>query len=285
MLQQLYSVGVSAGVEIKNVAYLDYMVEDVDFSAKSNTLIDIVDQKIDMQVLCQESSSIVVGTGEKRRALRFLLTNRGNAKDSYTFSSIEGEKVDFSVNNAEVYLDNGDGVFSVEDSLATELTVLADGNVTLFLVSDIPIDADKTSSNGIEAHSQVQGSLLYGESKFLENFYALVATPESANSYEVSNLALLLEKTATLSSEKVYMGTTIEYKIDVKVVGKGTVKNVVIKDDIPTGTTYVAESLKLDGISAGDFNGTSISVSLASITQNIENSDSVHQVTFDVKVQ
>ena len=284
-----YAIGVPAGTEIKNVAQLEYVVESIAFSATSNTLVDIVDQKIDMKMVCQESKAVVVGVGEEKRAMRFMLNNTGNGKDAYDFAPIEGETLDFSVSNREIYLDNGDGVFSLDDSVASDVNVPADGNVTLFLVSDIPADADKFSYNGIKASSTIQGSLVYGESKKLEDFYAVMATQEDAKSdvcaYEVSHLAVVLEKTATLSSDNVYSGSTIHYTIAVKLIGKGVVENIVVNDNIPTGTTYVAESLKLDGVTAGDFNGTAVSVALASITQTTVSSDPKHQVTFDVRVQ
>ena len=289
IVQFSYAVGVPAGTEIVNVAHLDYQVDSISFTATSNTLVDIVDQKVDMQMVCQESKPVVVGVGEEKRAMSFMLNNTGNGADSYVFSTIEGQTLDFKVDNAEVYIDNGDGVFSLEDSLATEVDVSADANVTLFLVSDIPSDAEKFSYNGIKASSTIQGSLVYGESKKLENFYAVMTTQEDAKSdvcaYKVSPLALKLEKTATLSSDKLYSGSTIHYQIAVKVIGEGTIDNIVVKDNIPTGTIYIEDSLKLDGVTAGDFNGTAVSVVLASIVQTTASSDPKHQVTFDVRVQ
>jgi uncharacterized repeat protein (TIGR01451 family) len=289
IVQFSYAIGVPAGTKIVNVAHLEYKIDSVDFSATSNELIDIVDQKIDMKMVCQESKPVIVGVAEEKRAMRFMLSNTGNGLDRYQFSTIEGENSDFKVENAEVYMDNGDGVFTLEDSLAKELNISADGNVTLFLVSDIPDDADKFSYNGIKASSTIQGSLAYGESKKLDNFYAVMVAKEDAKSalcaYEVSPLALKLEKTATLSSDKLYKGSTIHYAIGLKVIGEGTIENIVVKDNIPTGTVYIKDSLKLDGVTAGDFNGTAISVVLASITQTEESSDLKHQVTFDVRVQ
>ena len=290
MIQDLFSVGVSAGTEIKNIAYLNYKVDAVAFTATSNELIDIVDQKIDMQMTCNESDVVVVGVGESKRAMAFVLTNSGNGEDTYTFSTVEGNPLDFSVNNAEVYVDNGNGVFSIfEDSLATELSLASDANVSLFLVADIPADASNYSANGIKAQSTLQGSLLYGESKKLNNFYAVMATPEEAKSdfctYEVSNLALTLEKSATFSSDKAYLGSTIHYKIDVNVLGEGTIEEIVLRDNIPIGTRYVPNSLKLDGVSFGDFNGTAIAVPLNPIIQTQNSNSLVHTVTFDVKIQ
>jgi uncharacterized repeat protein (TIGR01451 family) len=290
IIQHLYSVGVIAGTEIKNIAYLDYKIDSFEFTSVSNELIDIVDQKIDMQMTCNESDVVIVGVAEEKRAMAFILTNTGNGEDIYTFTTVEGDTLDFQVNNAKVYVDNGDGIFSIAtDTLATEVTVASDANISLFLVADIPDNADKKSSNGIQAISTIQGSLLYGESKKLNDFYAVIATMQEAKkdfcTYEVSPLALTLEKTATFSSDKAFLGSTIHYKIDVNVMGAGRVENVVVNDDIPLGTIYVPSSLKLDGVTAGDFNGSAISVALNPIVQTGQDFNLVHTVTFDVKIQ
>jgi uncharacterized repeat protein (TIGR01451 family) len=105
-----------------------------------------------------------------------------------------------------------------------------------------------------------------------------------ACSYEVSNLAIELEKSATLSSDRVYVGSTIHYQIAVKVLGTGRVENVVVEDDIPKGTVYLDNSLKVDGQSFGDFNGTAIQANLGEIEQLSESSEPKHLITFDVKV-
>jgi uncharacterized repeat protein (TIGR01451 family) len=219
-----------------------------------------------------------------------VLTNTGNGEDTYTFTAVEGDTLDFRVNNAEVYVDNGDGAFSSEtDTLATEVTLASDTNVSLFLVSDMPENASNKSSNGIKANSIVQGSLLYGESKKMDKFYVVMVAHEDAQkdfcTYEVSNLALTLEKSAIFSSDKAFLGSTIHYKIEVNAVGEGTVEDVIVHDNIPRGTNYVTNSLKLDGVSSGDFNGSAIAVPLNPIVQTGQANNLVHTVTFDVKIQ
>lgn len=290
MIQELFSLGVRAGTSIKNSASLSYRLGNTAYNSVSNEVVDVVDQKLDMKMVCSESKTVVVGVGEKKRAMSFILSNGGNAEDTYSFSHVEGSTLDFNVKNTEIYLDNGNGLFSMtEDSLTTEVMLNADENVSLFLVADIPDDASDYSSNGIKANSITQGALVYGESKKLNHFYVLVATQEDAKSdfctYEVSPLSLKLEKTATLSSDKTYHGSTITYKIAVKVIGTGNIDNAVVRDDIPIGTTYVADSLRLDGISAGDFNGSTISMALNPIFQNEPTLDAIHEITFNVKVK
>jgi len=290
MIQNLFAVGISAGTEIKNIAYLDYVVESIPMHSKSNELIDIVDQRLDMSMTCQEVASIVVEPNDVKVPMSFRLTNSGNGEDTYEVTPIENGSSSFSVSNIETYKDNGDGVFSVvDDTLVKEVTLLADESVLLFFVSDIPKDAQKISYNGFKVDSLTQGDLVYGEVKKLKNFYAVVATKKEAQSalcaYEVPSIVLELEKTATLSSAELYKGTTIHYDIGVKAIGIGTLENIVIRDDIPKGTTYVKKSLKLDGSLVDGFNGESIAVEIENIEQEKETNEILHHVTFDVRVQ
>ena len=285
----LYAQGVPAGTLIVNRATLNYSIAEVNFSVNSNEVKDIVDQKIDMKLVCQESKPVVVGVGEKKRALTFLLTNRGNGDDDYYFTMFNENNSTFDVENKLLYLDDGDGVFSlVKDTVITDVNLSSDESRVLFLVSDIPSDANSTSTNGIKVHSTVAGSLIYGESKKLDDYYVVMASREESLSdvcsYEVSNLAIKLEKSATLSSDRVYVGSTIHYQIVVKVLGTGRVENVVVEDEIPKGTVYLDNSLKVDGQSFGDFNGTAIQANLGEIEQLSESSEPKHLITFDVKV-
>jgi len=285
----LYAQGVPAGTTIENKAFLNYKVGTEKFSLESNKVIDIVDQKIDMKIVCQESDSVIVGVGETQRAMAFKLVNRGNGKDSYSFTPIFDNSSDFEVENRMIYQDNGDGLFSSSsDSLVNELELDADENATLFFVSDIPPDALNVSINGLKVYSENYKELAYGESKRLDTYYALMAAKENALSdmcrYKVSNLALKLEKSATLSSDKLYKGSTIHYSLAVKVIGKGTLSNIVVEDNIPEGTVYIPNSLQLDGVNNGDFNGTAISMNLGEIIQEEENSDTKYLISFDVKV-
>ena len=289
LFHAIYAQGVPAGTLIVNRATLKYSIAEVNFSVNSNEVKDIVDQKIDMQLVCQESKPVVVGVGEKKRALTFLLINRGNGDDDYDFTLFNENNSTFDVRNKMLYLDDGDGVFSLaKDTVITDVNLSSDESRVLFLVSDIPSDAKSTSTNGIKVHSKVAGSLFYGESKKLGDYYVVMASREESLSavcsYEVSNLAIKLEKSATMSSDRVYVGSTIHYQIAVKVLGTGRVKNVVVEDEIPEGTVYLDNSLKIDGQSFGDFNGTAIQANIGEIEQLSESFEPKHLITFDVKV-
>lgn len=289
MIQPLLSIGVNAGTKIQNVAKLNYSLDSVNFTVQSNKVVDIVDQKVDMQMVCQESSAVIVGVGEKKRVNAFLLKNRGNGADTYELTTRTDTRSDFDVENQEIYVDSdGDGRFSLaNDTLASEMTLNADENATLFFVADIPATATNHSYNGIEVNSKLYGDLDYGSSKNLGTYYAVMSAKKDTLvdfcAYEVSPLALKLEKSATISSDKLYIGSTLHYKIDVKVVGTGILSNVKVFDAIPEGTSYVTDTLQLDGVAFGDFNGTAIEMNIGEIVQATESNAPVHTVTFDVQ--
>ena len=90
-----------------------------------------------------------------------------------------------------------------------------------------------------------------------------------------NDLLVKLTKSASPSSNNVFIGTIVRYNIIVELSGNGNVDNLIITDAIPTGTTYVAGSLKLDGVSltdavdsdSGRFTGTGIEVDLGTAVQ------------------
>jgi len=289
LIHYLYAVGVPAGTSIENVAHLHYSVGDSNFTINSNKVVDIVDQKIDMKMSCQESSPVIVGVSETKRVLTFKITNIGNGADSYNFIAENRDDSTFEVLNKKIYLDNGDGIFTETiDFEVNDLNLSADRNATLFLVADIPAEASAFSYNGIKVNSKLQENLNYGEAKNLGDYYAVMVAKENALvdfcAYELSPLGITLHKTATLSSDELYVGSTIHYSIAVKVTGTGVVTNVDITDVIPHGTVYVPNTLQLDGVAFGDFNGTAINVKIPKIEQSEESNDSKHIVSFDVKV-
>jgi len=289
LLNVLNAQGIPAGTKIENQAELNYSLGSANFTVSSNKVVDIVDQKIDMKMICQESTPIIVGVSETKRALSFRVTNRGNGSDSYSFLEVNDASSDFEVTNQELYVDNGDGVFSVvSDTPVNDVNLSADESAILFFVSDIPSDADGFSANGIKVYSELQGNLLYGDSKNLGTYHAVMTAKEDALSalcsYEVSHLAIDLEKKATLSSDKPYVGTTIHYSIAVKVIGTGVLENIVVSDNIPAGTAYVPNTLQLDGVAFGDFNGTAVHVDVGEINQAVASNDPQHTITFDVTI-
>ena len=84
------------------------------------------------------------------------------------------------------------------------------------------------------------------------------ATYSARNSYVIGGAAVSLSKTASVvdpSGGSVVMpGAVITYQITVNVSGSGTADNLVIDDPLPANTTYVANSIILDGSAQTDAN-------------------------------
>src|SRR4030095_13657850 len=113
--------------------------------------------------------------------------------------------------------------------------------------------------------------------------------------YVISAATLSLVKSATVvdpfSGTSQVPGSTITYTLVASASGSGSVANVVVNDNIPTGTTYQTGSITLDGNAQTDANdGTDdsqyvstgtlhVSVGLGSVTAG-----GSHTITFKVKI-
>jgi len=288
-----FAKGVPAGTKIMNQAHLTYQVQGVDFNATSNHLTNIVDQLIELEIVCQSVQNIVVINGEKKSALPFKLENLGNGTDNFSLIPDTNASTP-EVDNRLIYEDkNGDGVFNSGDLQVNSIDLDADDNITLFFVSDIPDTATwKYSYNGIEARSTIGGSGIKGEEHNTTDssgltYYAVDGYRGGVDSalctYEMSDLSFKLEKSSTFEGKKLKTGSVIHYKIDVKVLGTGKVSNIVVKDPIPTGTIYQPGTIKLDGTvlsDGGHIVSNVITVPIVDMTKA-----GVHVITFDVKVK
>jgi len=291
-----FSKGVSAGTVITNVAKLSYNISGLGFKASSNTVINIVDQVVDFDIICQESTNLLVEGGQKAVALTFKLTNVGNGTDKFTLFHETNASSNFSVSNPLIYIDsNKNGIFDIaKDKQVKDVNLSEDAQATLFIVSDIPKKALPTgsiSTNGIHAVSALVDGLSYAQSKNIGSYFVVNGVTAGMDKafcgYEIHSMQLLLKKSSTLSSDKLFTGTTIHYKIKVSVLGTGTINNVVINDNIPKKTSYIPNSLKLNDKSLSDakhFLKNKISVPIGDITQT-NTSKPIYFVTFDARVK
>ena len=283
----LFSKGILAGTKIINIATLQYNMGSGNFATQSNTLIDVVDQLIDLKLECQMLEPFTVQKGATRQALPIVLKNIGNGMDKFSLST-ESNTTSSQVDNPLVYTDNnGNGIFDSNDIQVNDINVSADGEVLLFFVSDIPNAATwLDSDNGIEAKSTIGGSGVPGQIYDRGAYFAVDGFKGGVDkafcTYKMSAMSVALEKTATLSSDKAYKGSIIHYKIVAKVLGTGTASDIVIKDAVPVGTTYVASSMKLDGYLLTD-TGHIVSGVITVPVSNMTEADT-HLLEFDVEI-
>lgn len=286
----LCAVGTPAGTTISNTATVTYKVGASSYSSSSNTHSIVVDQIIELDVVCNESDAVIALEGASDVAAKLVLANTGNGND--TFELVPETNGTSPLQNLRIYVDNGDGYFNLtSDTQATDLNLSADANVTLFLVADVPDPLVPSGFwHGIRAKSKTGGSGVPGTSYNLGSYEAVDGFKGGVDSdycaFKKSELALKLRKSATISSKKLYPGSVVTYTIQVTMQGYGTISDVNVSDVIPSGTTYVVGSLKLDGSTLGDsahFDGTKITVPLGDMTRT-GSVDPVRVVEFKVKV-
>ncbi len=303
-ITNIHAKGVLAGTEISNFSTLQYEINGVPYTVDSNTIVDKVDQIIDVNVVWNDASPIIVASGEINRVLTFKVTNTGNGNDTFDLAyDITNPSSDFIVTNPRIFIDtNNNGVFDVSTDLPVSSTMLAaDAFSTIFLVSDMPTNSyisGSISSNAIEAKSTIgsgaPGTLYPGAGT--GGVFAVVGmsggVSKAWGEYKMSNdLGVKLTKSATHSGSEVSTGTIVSYNIVVELQANGSVGNLIITDAIPAGTTYVAGSLKLDSVSltdavdsdSGRFTGTNIEVNLGTATQSLGD-PYIKNISFEVMI-
>ncbi|MDD2450516.1 MAG: hypothetical protein PHU67_01210 [Sulfurovum sp.] len=301
----LLAKGVPAGTEISNFATVSYQMDGVSYSTTSNTLSDRVDQIIDVNVVWNDASPVIVANGDIDKVLTFKVTNTGNGEDTFTLLYSADAASDFAVTDPKIYIDtNNNGVFDPSiDNEAYSLTLAAEASTAVFLVADIPADSypsGSISDNLLEAKSTIGGSGTPGTVYPDAGVDGVTAVDgmnggvdKQLGTYEIgSELGVSLTKSATPESAEVATGTLIQYDIAVALQGNGSVENLVVTDPIPSGTTYVAGSLKLDGVALTDaedsdegrFDGNAVEVKLGTATQT-DTLPFGRMITFEVRIE
>ena len=159
----IYAKGVLAGTEISNFATLEYEIDGAHFTVDSNTIIDKVDQIIDVDVVWNDASPIIVASGENDKVLTFKVTNTGNGQDTFDITHEANASSSFLVTNPRIFIDtNNNGVFDISvDQQTSSTTLAADAFSTIFLVSNMPTysyPSGSISGNAIKAKSHNFGS-------------------------------------------------------------------------------------------------------------------------------
>jgi uncharacterized repeat protein (TIGR01451 family) len=91
---------------------------------------------------------------------------------------------------------------------------------------------------------------------------------------------LVIDGTGSTKTPELYVGGVIDYKLVVNVEGDGVIEDIVITNDIPAGTVYEPNTLKVNGVyMEGYFNVNTITVPLGDMTPQDE-----HIIEFSAKV-
>lgn len=145
----LFAVGTPAGTQIKNQATAQYNDENGNAQmSTSNEVITIVNPIYGLTVTPDGADAAHPGatqtaTAGTRMYFPYVLTNTGNASDTYNVATVVDGSATFTPGNLKIYLDaNGDGVVGAGDNEITNTgTVPADGTIHLIVAYDVPAGA------------------------------------------------------------------------------------------------------------------------------------------------
>jgi len=258
------AVHAPANSSISNTASVTFTVGTSTTSQDSNTDTFTVDELADIDVTRQSAATVTTLSPATAQSILFRVTNLGNGSEQYLLTGNTTLGADqFDTANLVFYVDDGDGLFEpgTDDGLAvTSVTLASQSFDDVWLVSDVPAsraDADlanvnltATSSHG----SGVAGSELAGQGDGGSGlvFGTSGGTDTDVGAYQVSNLSFTITKSSSIADpfggSQAVPGATITYTIVVTTAGTAAATSVGVQDDVPTNTTYVAGSIRVNAV-------------------------------------
>jgi len=302
LITPLYPRGTEAGTLISNHADITYIMASKERNSSSNIDEFVIDRIIDLDISWQDTAHVLVGSGDKGVILTFMLTNLGNGEDTFALSYEHNDTDSFDPppENIHIYLDtDGSSIFDISKDVEVtdDINISADHNVTLFVVADIPNANDtnysdsELSHDGISAESQSQPDET-PDAPELVDIVSRRSLDMAMGVYEIREFWFESIKSVQVISDdnQTHTGSILHYTIILKLIGETdgkSVNSVVVTDKIPDGSSYLADSLRLDGKlftdvedgDNGDINSTHIRVAVGEVA-----GDDNHTVEFDVMV-
>ena len=298
------AAGVDAGTLIENTATATYDGGGGTETVSSNTVTLLVDELLDVTVTSLDAGPIGTAPGEE--VLTFEITNQGNGPEAYLLQAqpaVAGNDYDTTITAIAIDT-NGNGTYDpgVDEILtAPQTTALLDPDaaLTVFVVAEVPTGiADGDQSKVELVATAVTGSGTPGTTfagQGADGGDAIVGTTGAsaiASGELIAGITTVsLVKSAVIADPfggtGAVPGATVTFAIAANVAGSGSVADLTVTDIIPSGTTYAAGSLQLDGAplsdasgdDAGEAGASGIAVDLGTVAGGTS-----HQVTFSVTI-
>ena len=260
------AAGTPAGTRIESTATVEFELGGSPTIVVSNTAVTVVDERIDV-VATLQTPPVLVTPGATGQALLFTLTNTGNGTETFSLAvdnALGGDDFDPQPASPAIYFDtDASGDLTTGDQPyaagSNDPVLAADASIDVLLVNDIP----STVANGDIAYSRLTATSATGTGAPGTVFPgagdagvdAVVGTTGGAagedGEYIVSDVQVSVVKTQAVSDTfggtEPLPGATITYSMDVDVVGSGTVTASVLRDAIPDFTSFVPNSIALNG--------------------------------------
>jgi len=261
-----WSEGTPVGTVVDNIASVSFDIGVNNVTQLSNTTTVTVVERIDVVVTLQ-SGQVPVTTSDTNRSLLFTITNTGNGSEAFQLTidnALAGDDFDPLAAVPAIYFDtDASGDFTIGDAAYTlgvnDPVLAADATVDMLLVNDIPAavvngnlgrsELTATSATGTGAPGDTFAGLGDG------NVDAVIGTTGGEGAafgeYLVADVQFDIVKSVVVSDPfggtQPTPGATLTYTITAEVTSPGTATATVLTDPIPAFTTYVTDSILLNG--------------------------------------
>jgi len=305
--QTVWAAGTPVGTTISNSATLAYSLGAAVQPNITSTVSFLVDEKVNLTVVGGITTSVAPGSTAQTAA--FSVTNNSNSVSDFGLtvtSAITGDNFDPTVCSAFVESGTTAGYQAAQDTATFIDELAADTTKTVYAVCNIPGAAINTNTGlvgltatalgnfnaaGYVASPGVAGGalvetagtdtanvdILFADITGTEDI-ARDARHSAHNTYSITPSPLTITKTiASVLDPKgtsvMMPGAAITYQIAVAFPGAGTATNLVITDPLPANTTYVQDSINVNGAAKTDaadadnaqFSANTVSVSLGNV--------------------
>ena len=275
----VYSAGAGAagtpvGTIIENTASVTFDVAGTPTTLLTNTTTLTVVERVDVVVTLQ-SPQVLVAANDTNRALLFTVANIGNGTEVVSLAIdnvIGGDDFDPVAAVPAIYFDtDASGDFNAGDQPYTpgvnDPILAADETVDVFLVNDIPgavvngnigrSELTATSATG----TGLPGTAFAGQGD--GGVDAIIGSTGGegvdVGEYLVSDVQVNVAKAQAIADpfggNEPVPGATLTYTITVEVTSAGTATASTLSDPIPSFTSFVPNSITLNGAPITDASG------------------------------
>ena len=261
-----FAAGTAVGTIIESTASISYDLSGTALTAQSNTTSIAVAERINV-VTTLQSAQLLVSPNDADRALLFVVTNTGNGDETFSLSidsNIAGDDFDPVPSATSIYFDSdASGDFNTGDVAYTpglnDPALAPDESISVFILNDIP----GTVVNGNLGRSQLAATSMtgvgtpgtvfagQGDGAVDAVIGSTGGTASDVGEYLVSDVLISVVKSQAVldpfGGTEPIPGATLTYTIEVNVTSAGTATASVLRDPIPTFTSYSPNSITLNG--------------------------------------
>ncbi|MFA5667604.1 MAG: hypothetical protein WC967_00040 [Balneolaceae bacterium] len=214
-------------------------------SATSNTVTTIVQQVAGLSITAGITKTVSPGNDI---AFTHTITNTGNGTDNVTITAVDAGGGAFSYTNIRIYGDNG-GAPDLGNEITSAVSVGGGNSTKVWIVASVPVSAIDGDSAAvtITATSGVTAT-----------------TSATATDTGVVSEDAVINVVKSVNSNTAEVGDILTYTFTYSNTGNATGTNLIIRDELPSNVTYVANSARWSGTATaltdgagGDPNGIS----------------------------